>query len=153
MTKQRTFASGMNRRYKLIFSNPVSGMKKDYWVKLSYQFTQNFPANLLEESQIAGNLAGITSKQTQLKVLSVVDNVQNEIDQIEKEQDEDGYMTDYPTSRMVAENTENPTGDGNGTGGDNNGGTGQGAQRSANTKLDCYYGTVYSRKSDRRTSG
>jgi len=103
MTKQRKFTSGMNRRYKLIFSNPVSGMKKDDWVKLSYQFTQNFPANLLEESQIAGNLAGITSKQTQLKVLSVVDNVQNEIDQIEKEQDEDGYMTDYPTNRTVVE--------------------------------------------------
>ena len=103
MTKQRKFTSGMNRRYKLIFSNPVSGMKKDDWVKLSYQFTQNFPANLLEESQIAGNLAGITSKQTQLKVLSVVENVQNEIDQIEKEQDEDGYMTDYPTNRTVVE--------------------------------------------------
>lgn len=103
LTKQRKFTSGMNRRYKLIFSNPVSGMKKDGWVKLSYQFTQNFPANLLEESQIAGNLAGITSKQTQLKVLSVVDNVQNEIDQIEKEQDEDGYMTDYPTNRTVVE--------------------------------------------------
>lgn len=28
MTKQRKFTSGMNRRYKLIFSNPVSGMKK-----------------------------------------------------------------------------------------------------------------------------
>ena len=44
-----------------------------------------------------------SSKQTQLKVLSVVDNVQNEIDQIEKEQDEDGYMTDYPTNRTVVE--------------------------------------------------
>ena len=29
LTKQRKFTSGMNRRYKLIFSNPVSGMQKD----------------------------------------------------------------------------------------------------------------------------
>lgn len=67
-TKERKFTSGMNRRYKLIFSHPRSGMKSDDWVKLHYQFTPNFPANLLDESQIAGNLAGITSRKTQLKV-------------------------------------------------------------------------------------
>ena len=33
-TKERKFTSGMNRRYRLIFSNPVSGMKKDDWVKI-----------------------------------------------------------------------------------------------------------------------
>lgn len=112
MTKQRKFTSGMNRRYQLIFSNPVSGMKKDGWVKLTYQFTQNFPANLLEESQIAGNLAGITSQQTQLKVLSVVDNVQEEIERLEQEQDKTGYETDYPTNRTVIEDVilEEPSG-------------------------------------------
>lgn len=112
MTKQRKFTSGMNRRYKLIFSNPVSGMKADDWVKLTYQFTQNIPANLLEESQIAGNLAGITSQQTQLKVLSIVDNVQQEMEQIEQEQDKEGYLTDYPTNRTVIEDVvlEEPSG-------------------------------------------
>ena len=84
-TKERKFTAGMNRRYKLIFSNPVSGMKKDDWVKIRYQFTLNYPANLLEESQIAGNLAGIVSQETQLKVLSVVDNVQQEIERMETE--------------------------------------------------------------------
>ena len=84
-TKERKFTAGMNRRYKLIFSNPVSGMKKDDWVKIRYHFTLNYPANLLEESQIAGNLAGIVSQETQLKVLSVVDNVQQEIERMETE--------------------------------------------------------------------
>ena len=84
-TKERKFTSGMNRRYKLIFSNPVSGMKKDDWVKIRYQFTLNYPANVLEESQIAGNLSGIVSQETQLKVLSVVDNVQQEIERMETE--------------------------------------------------------------------
>lgn len=87
-TKERKFTSGMNRRYKLIFSNPVSGMKKDDWVKIRYQFTLNYPANLLEESQIAGNLAGIVSQETQLKVLSVVDNVQQEIERMEAEEED-----------------------------------------------------------------
>ena len=100
LTKQRKFTSGMNRRYKLIFSNPVSGMKPDDWVKLNYTFTQNMPANLLEESQVAGNLAGIVSQQTQLSVLSCVDNVQQEIEQIQQEE-EDGLTDGFPTNRTV----------------------------------------------------
>ena len=102
-TKERKFASGMNRRYNLIFSNPVSGMQKDAWVGIKYQFTPNYPANILEESQIAGNLAGITSHETQLKVLSIVDNVQQEIERMGEEQDGIGYNTDYPTNRTVTE--------------------------------------------------
>lgn len=111
--KERKFISGMNRRYKLIFSNPVSGMKKDAWVGIKYQFTQNYPANILEESQIAGNLAGITSQETQLKVLSIVDNVKEEISRIEKDQDPDGYATDYPTNRTIEspEGFDNDIGD------------------------------------------
>ena len=100
LTKQRKFTSGMNRRYMLIFSNPVSGMKKDDWVKLTYQFTQNIPSNLLEESQIAGNLAGIVSQQTQLSILSCVDNVQQEIEQI-KQDEEEGVTDGFPTNRTV----------------------------------------------------
>ena len=105
-TKERKFTSGMNRRYKLIFSHPRSGMKSDDWVKLHYQFTPNFPANLLDESQIAGNLAGITSRKTQLKVLSVVDNVDEEMQRIEEEQDSTAYETNYPTNRTVTEEDE-----------------------------------------------
>ncbi|WP_230397988.1 phage portal protein [Novisyntrophococcus fermenticellae] len=86
-TKERKFTSGMNRRYKLIFSNPVSGMKKDDWVKLHYRFTPNFPANVLEETQIAQNLDGIVSQETLLSVLSVVDNAQTEIQKIEQEKE------------------------------------------------------------------
>ena len=86
-TKERKFTSGMNRRYKLIFSNPVYGMKENDWVKLHYHFTPNIPSNVLEESQIAGNLDGIVSQETQLGVLSVVDNVQSEMEKIESEQE------------------------------------------------------------------
>ena len=85
-TKERKFTSGMNRRYRLIFSNPVTGMKKDDWVKVHPKFTPNFPANLLEETQIAQGLDGIVSQDTQLGVLSIVENVQQEKDKIEAEQ-------------------------------------------------------------------
>lgn len=86
-TKERKFVSGMNRRYKLLFSHPASKVAKDAWVGLTYQFTPNFPANLLEEAQIAAQMEGITSQKTQLKVLSIVDNVEEELEEIENEND------------------------------------------------------------------
>ena len=83
--KQRKFESGMNRRYKLLFGHPASKVPKDAWVQLHYQFTPNIPQNLLEEAQIAAQMEGITSHETQLKVLSIVDDVQGELDKIEEE--------------------------------------------------------------------
>jgi SPP1 family phage portal protein len=84
-TKERKFTSGMNRRYKLLFSHPLSGVPDDAWVQLHYKFTPNYPANLLEEVQIAAGMEGITSHETQLKVISVVDDVQGELGKIGEE--------------------------------------------------------------------
>lgn len=84
-TKERKFTSGMNRRYKLLFSHPASRVPKDAWTQLHYQFTPNLPANLLEEAQIAAQMEGIVSSETQLKVLSIVENVQEELERIEEE--------------------------------------------------------------------
>lgn len=86
--KTRKFTSGMNQRYKLLFGHPVSKVPADAWVQLEYQFTPNLPQNLLEETQIATGLEGITSRRTQLRVLSVVENVQDELDAIEEENKE-----------------------------------------------------------------
>lgn len=88
-TKERKFRSGMQRRYRLIFSNPIStvrGIGRDAWISNDYKFTLNFPANLAEETDIASKLEGIVSKKTQLSVLSVVENVQDELDRMEEEE-------------------------------------------------------------------
>ena len=84
-TKERKFTSGMNRRYRILFSSPLSRVAKDAWVQLRYKFTNNIPANLLEEAQIAAQMEGITSHKTQLCVLSIVDNVEDELAKIEEE--------------------------------------------------------------------
>ena len=84
-TKERKFTSGMNRRYRLLFSHPLSKVPRDAWVQLHYKFTPNIPANLLEEAQIAAQMEGITSHKTQLTVLSIVDNVEDELKEIEEE--------------------------------------------------------------------
>ena len=85
--KERKFVSGMNRRYKLLFGHPASKVPSDAWMRLRYKFTPNIPANLLEETQIAASMEGITSHQTQLQIISAVDNVQDELDRIESEND------------------------------------------------------------------
>jgi SPP1 family phage portal protein len=84
-TKQRKFTSGMNRRYKLLFGHPASKVPAEAWMQLEYQFTPNIPANMLEEAQMAAQLEGIVSHETQLKVLSMVDNVEAELEKIEEE--------------------------------------------------------------------
>ncbi len=84
-TKERKFTAGMNRRYMLLFGHPASKVPADAWVQLNYRFTPNFPSNLLEEVQIAAQMEGITSQETQLKVISAVDNVQEEQEKIAEE--------------------------------------------------------------------
>ena len=94
-TKERKFTSGMNRRYRIIFSNPINSMGSDDWLRIDYKFTQNFPANLQEEAQIAQQLSGIVSHKTQLSVLSVVPDVDTELKKIEDESDSDMVMNQY----------------------------------------------------------
>lgn len=101
-TKERKFTSGMNRRYKLLFSHPVSKVPADAWVQLHYKFTPNFPANLLEEVQTAAQMEGITSHETQLKVISAVEDVQGELDKIE---DENKATESSVVDKMMFSNT------------------------------------------------
>lgn len=83
--KQRKFEKGMYNRYKMLFGHPASKVPADAWKQLRFTFTPNIPQNVLEETEIAKNLEGITSRATQLKSLSVVDDVQEELDKIEEE--------------------------------------------------------------------
>ena len=101
-TKERKFAAGMNRRYQLLFGHPASKVPADAWIQLQYKFTPNIPANLQEEAQIASQLEGIVSHETQLKVISAVENVKGELDKIEEENKE--AMT--PVDRQMFPNEE-----------------------------------------------
>ena len=87
--KARRFTSSMMDRYRIIFSSPVAqmhGVAKDAWTGIDIRFTANYPANLESEATVAKNLEGIVSKETQLKVLSLVDNVNDEVERLEAEQ-------------------------------------------------------------------
>lgn len=84
---QRKFQSALNRRYRLFFGLEKDGYSgsTDAWKEIEYTFTRNEPKNILEESQTAAQLMGITSEETALSVLSVVPDVKSEIEKIKKE--------------------------------------------------------------------
>lgn len=83
---QRKFQSSLNRRYELFSSlrTNVPESMKDEWQNIEYKFTRNEPKNILEEAQTAAQLMGITSDETALSVLSVVSNVQTELERKNK---------------------------------------------------------------------
>lgn len=89
--KERKFTSGMNRRFKMVFNLPtnIEASKKEEWRNLEYTFTRNIPRNIVDETTTAKNLQGIVSKETQLSVLSIVDNPTQEIERMEAEGESD----------------------------------------------------------------
>ena len=67
----------------------LTGTVDDPVTQLVFNFTRNLPKNIELEANVAKNLEGIVSKQTQLKALSsLVDNPQEEIERIAKEEAE-----------------------------------------------------------------
>lgn len=89
VAKSRRFTSAMLERYKIIFSSPIAqqhGVGKADWESIDIKFTANYPANIESEADVAKSLEGIVSKETQLKTLSVVDSVADELDRIAEEQ-------------------------------------------------------------------
>ena len=96
--------------YKIIFSNPVNQMPADDWVKIHMHFTPNIPANLLEETQIVQNLQGLVSPETYLKILSVVDNVKDEIDRMVEE---DQKLKRDPVMDQMFQHTHTEEGEAN----------------------------------------
>lgn len=87
MTKERKFKASMMRRYKMIFNLPtnVPANKKDDYINIKMIFTRNVPNNIRDEVETAKGLASLTSQQTALSVLSVVDSPLEEIERMEKE--------------------------------------------------------------------
>lgn len=81
---QRKYQSSLNKRYKLFcsLSTNVPEGSKDAWKEIEYTFTRNEPKNIKEEAETAQMLMGVTSEETALSVLSVVSDVQSELEKI-----------------------------------------------------------------------
>ena len=70
-----------------------SDVDYEAWQDLEFKFTQSIPDNLMEESQVVSNLYGKVSNHTLFKVLPFVDDPDEEIKRIKKEQKENQVAT------------------------------------------------------------
>ena len=75
---------------------------------------RNMPEDLASEASVAGSLSGIVSEETQLSVLSCVDDPKKEIERKNTEkQERSGFLIDgMPTSRINADKEEDHGNDG-----------------------------------------
>lgn len=107
MTKERKFKASMMRRYKMIFNLPtnVPANKKDDYINIKMVFTRNVPNNIRDEVETAKGLASLTSQQTALSVLSVVDSPLEEIERMEKENST--KPLDYDFLKEIKDEQEN----------------------------------------------
>ncbi|MDG6137591.1 phage portal protein [Lactococcus petauri] len=83
---QRKFQSSLNSRYKLYCQLSTNVSNKDAWKDIEYTFTRNEPKDIKEQAETANILKGITSEETALSVISVIPDVQAEMEKIKKEE-------------------------------------------------------------------
>lgn len=84
--KEMQFRSALRQRFKnlLTWLGKLKGQGLDGNL-VDFTFFKNIPADVAEEISNAKNLSGIVSTETQLKALSLVDDVQTEIKRMEEE--------------------------------------------------------------------
>ena len=109
---QRKFQSSLNSRYKLYCELRTNVSNKDAWKDIEYTFTRNEPKDIKEQAETANILKGITSEETALSVISVIPDVQTEMEKIKKEEastaifDQDKQPSENKTGTQVIENKE-----------------------------------------------
>ena len=96
--KERKFTKGLNNLFKCFTALPtnVPASDKDSWVEVEYRFIRNIPRNIQDEAETVRNLEGVVSKELQLSTLSIVDDVQTEIERMDAERELPDY--DYQKS-------------------------------------------------------
>ena len=87
LTFDRKIEKSMRKRYKLFCSLATNVPDRDTWKDIDFTMSRNIPKNLLEEAQTAQALEDVVSKETQLSVLSIVRDVSEEIDRMEKDEE------------------------------------------------------------------
>ena len=101
--KERKFIASMRRRYRLLENYPTTPLSDGDWASLELVMHRNMPDDLASEAGLAGSLSGIVSEETQLSVLSCVDDPRKEIERKEAEKDMKaaGMSDGWPTNRTA----------------------------------------------------
>lgn len=111
--KERKFKRGLQRRMELITNMlHVMGYSFNYR-DITPKFRRNRPQNILETAQVITTLANDLSRETRLQMLPVVENVQEELEKLEKEKrrDQEGFGV-YENLARAFQTVDEETGDG-----------------------------------------
>lgn len=97
ITTERKFTASFRKQFKLLSGTwTKKGITFDP-AKIWFQFKRNFPLNLLDEAQASATLKGLVSESTRLSLLSFIDDVEWEKQQMDEELvslDLEGGLTD-----------------------------------------------------------
>ncbi|MBR0085654.1 MAG: phage portal protein [Lachnospiraceae bacterium] len=90
----RKIEKSLRKRYKIWSSLSTNTTDKDMWQEIDIRFTRNLPKNLKEEAEVASQLGGVVSKETQLSVMpSIVPDVSVELERLDEEKKESAALT------------------------------------------------------------
>lgn len=109
--KERKFALGIQERMRLLAAYPDKPFEGDDWAQVEITMHRNMPEDLASEASVAGSLAGIVSEETQLSILSCVDDPRKEIARKDAERESraeaasNGFAVGYPTNRTADDQT------------------------------------------------
>lgn len=86
-TMERKYVSSLRYQFKVIFSAWAKrkSIGKDDYLKVWYAFKRNLPINLLDEAQTTVQLKGNISERTRLSLLPFVDDIDYELEEMEKD--------------------------------------------------------------------
>lgn len=107
--KERKFKRGLQQRLELLAN--INGILRDGfdWRAIDIIFTRNIPANDSDIANVVNTLSDVVSKETLLAQIPFVDDVQAELDRLDKEKEENPYFTSqlaYETRAMTKTETD-----------------------------------------------
>ena len=85
ITAERKMTAALRRMFQVLSTAWAKRNRVFDYLMLDFQFTRNFPLNLLDEAQTTQTFKGLISDRTRLSLLSFVEDVQAEIDRMEEE--------------------------------------------------------------------
>ena len=85
ITVERKMTAALRRMFQVLSTAWAKRNLMFDYLTLDFQFTRNFPLNLLDEAQTTQTLKGLVSDRTRLSLLTFVEDVQAELDRIEEE--------------------------------------------------------------------
>lgn len=87
VTMERKFSTALRYQFKVLFSAWAkrTNYKIEDYLMVFFTFKRNLPVNLLEEAQMTAQLQGKVSERTRLSLLSFVDDVDWELQEMEKD--------------------------------------------------------------------